>query len=637
MSTGTRVDDATGGPPQPGPPEEVWNTRPGFWGWVGAVNHKQVGTRFLLTAFGFFLIGGAQAVVMRTQLGTPESTVLDPQTYNQLFTMHGTTMLFLFAVPVTEAAAIYFAPLMIGARDMPFPRLNAFGYWAYLFGGLLLYSSFLVGAAPDGGWFAYVPLTGPEYSPGVNMDFWLLGVTFVEISGIVASIEIIVLVLKFRAPGMTLSRMPLFVWAVLVTALMVLFAFPPLVIASLMLELDRKVGTGFFQPALGGDPLLWQHIFWWFGHPEVYIMSLPAFGIVSTIIPTFARTKIVGYTLVATSSVAIGIISFGVWVHHMFATGIPFLGLSLFAAGSLLVAIPSGVQIFAWIATLWRGDVVWRVPMLYMMGFFFIFVIGGVTGVMFAVVPFTWQAHDTYFVVAHFHYVIIGSTVFPVLGAVVYWSPKITGRLMSRRLGTWAFWVLFAGFNLTFFPQHMLGLAGMTRRIYTWPAGLGWELGNLLSTLGAYVTAAGIVLFLIDAVRAVRTGPPAGDNPWDAGTLEWATSSPPAGYNFGDVPVVVSRYPLWDPAPAGARVPGAEALDTRQPRREMLATTVLDAEPEEIVTLPTHSWWPLLLATAIAVVLVAALVNGLAIGVLGAGGVVVSLFGWLWSREDEPG
>ncbi|QBI18383.1 cytochrome c oxidase subunit I [Egibacter rhizosphaerae] len=612
--------------------EATWATKPGVLGWLGAVNHKQVGKRFLVTAIVFFAFGGIQALLMRWQLGAPGQSVLDAQTYNELFTMHGTTMLFLFAVPITEALAIYFAPLMLGTRDMPFPRLNAFGYWAYLAGGIFLYASFFAGSVPDGGWFAYTPLTGPEYSPGDNIDFWLLGVTFVEISGIVAALEIVVLVLKTRAAGMTFARLPLFVWSVFVTALMVLFAFPPLVMGSIMLELDRKVGTVFFNPDLGGDPVLWQHIFWWFGHPEVYIMSLPTFGVVSTLIPVFARHRMVAYPLVAAATVAIGIMSFGTWVHHMFATGLPFIGLAFFAAGTLLITIPSGVQIFAWIATLWNGRPKWDPPLLYVMGFFIVFVTGGLTGVMFAMIPFTWQAHDTYFVVAHFHYVIIGSTVFPLLAALYYWTPKITGRMLSARLGHLGFWLFFIGVNVTFFPMHQLGFDGMARRIWTYEAGLGWELGNLVASIGAVVSALGIAVVLFDLFRGSLRGPTAGNDPWDGGTLEWAATSPPAQYNFSHSPRVLGRYPLWD----GVAEDGAGALVERADRRELLISSVLDAEPERLITIPVHSLWPLGTALSVALLLFAVLVDMLALFIAGALGVAVCLIAWGWSRQDVP-
>ena len=620
--------------------QQAWQGRPGLSGWLGAVNHKAVGKRFIVTALGFFLVGGIQALVMRWHLGTPESTFLDPDTYNALFTMHGTTMMFLFAVPITEAFGIYFVPLMIGTRDMPLPRLSAFGYWTYVAGGLFLYSSFLTGAVPDGGWFAYTPLTGPEFSPGNELDFWLLGVTFVEISGVVAAIELIVLILRCRAPGMAISRMPLFVWTMLVTSVMIVFAFPPLIIGSILLELDRKIGTVFYDAAAGGDPVLWQHIFWWFGHPEVYIMLLPALGIVSSIVPVFARTRIVGYTLIVTATVAIGIVSFGLWVHHMFTIGLPYLALTFFTAGSLLIAIPSGVQIFAWIATLWQGRIMWRTPLLFTVGFVVLFVMGGMTGVMVAAAPFDDQVHDTYFVVAHFHYVLIGGVVFPVFAAFYYWMPKITGRMLSERLGRISFWLTFVGFNLTFFPLHILGLIGMPRRIATWPSQLGWEPYNLLSTVGAFVLAAGFLVSVAAFLRALRTGTAAGGDPWGANTLEWATASPPAPYNFREFPLVASRDPLWDPPvdperfDAASWRPGLAAPE--RATRQIVTTSVLDGEPEEIVTLPVYSWWPLVLTGTLVVLLTGVMVSARAIALVGIIGTVIAIWGWLWSREDGP-
>ncbi|MBA2577375.1 MAG: cytochrome c oxidase subunit I [Euzebyaceae bacterium] len=619
--------------------EDVWATRPGLVGWLGAVNHKQVGQRFIATAFVFFLVGGVQSLFMRYQLGSPESTFLDPETYNQLFTMHGTTMMFLFAVPIGEAFGIYFVPLMLGARDMPFPRLNAFGYWAYLFGGIFLYSSFLAGSVPDSGWYAYPPLSGPEYSPRSNLDFWLLGVTFVEVSGVIAAFEIVVLILRFRAPGMAISRMPLFVWSLLVTATMILVAFPPLIMGTVLLELDRKVGTGFYDPAVGGDPMLWQHIFWWFGHPEVYIILLPAIGIVSAILPVFTRTRIVGYTFIAAATVAIGILSFGVWVHHMFTTGINLLGLTFFTAGSLLITIPGGVQIFAFIATLWRGRPVFKPPLLHVIGFLVVFVFGGLSGVMVASVPFDWQAHDTYFVVAHFHYVLIGGVLFPVLAGLTYWLPKMTGRLLDDRLGTVAFWLLFAGFNLTFLPQHVVGLLGMPRRVYTYPSGIGWDVYNLLSTVGAFVVAAGMAVFVADVVRSRWRGAPAGDDPWGGNTLEWATTSPPEPFNFRVIPIATTRDPLWDERPldlAGGPAWRRELAHPVVSRREMVSTSVLDAAPHEVLTLPIHSLWPLGLAAALGVFLIGVMVDRTSIGLVGLAGLAVCVIGWLWSRQDEP-
>jgi cytochrome c oxidase subunit I+III len=621
----------------------AWDTRPGIVGWLGAVNHKAVGTRYVITTLAFFAIGGVLAVLMRIQLGAAENSFLSAERYNELFTMHGTTMMFLFAVPITEAIGIYFAPLLIGARDMPMPRVNAFGYWAYLFGGLFLYASFFTGDVPDGGWFAYTPLTESEFSPPMNLDFWLLGVTFVEVAGIVAAMEIVLLILKCRAPGMALSRMPLFAWSQLVTGIMILFAFPPLVAGSLMLELDRKLGTAFYRAEAGGDPELWQHIFWWFGHPEVYIMLLPALGIISMIIPTFARRPIIGYPLIATSTVAIGIVSFGLWAHHMFAVGIPLLALSYFAAGSFIIAIPSGIQVFAWIATLWRGTVVWSTPLLWVVGGLITFVVGGVTGVMVASVPFDWQAHDTYFVVAHFHYVIFGGVVYPVFAGLHYWLPKLSGRMPSERWGRIGFWLVVAGTTGTFFVQHFLGLLGMPRRIYTYPAGLDWEIWNLVSSVGAVVVATGFAVTVGNLLVGSLRGPAAGRNPWGGGTLEWATASPPEQYNFRRVPFVQTLDPLWeqeridDPHPQfSEHAELADVLmDVRHPTREIVLTSIFDAAPERVVTLPYHSLWPLWLALTIGTLLLGALVDNIPLLTIGASGVVMSLVGWGWSREDQ--
>jgi cytochrome c oxidase subunit I+III len=619
----------------------AWSTRPGFIGWLGAVNHKQIGKRYIVTAIVFFAIGGAMALLMRLQLGAPDNTLISPELYNELFTMHGTTMMFLFAVPITEAIGIYFLPLMVGQRDMPFPRVNAFGYWAYLFGGIFLYTSFLNGTVPDGGWFAYTPLTGSDFTPTAAMDFWLLGVTFVEIAGIVAAIELIVLVLKARCAGMALSRLPLFAWAQLTTAIMVIFAFPPLVAGSLMLELQRKLDFAFFDPARGGDPELWQHLFWWFGHPEVYIIALPTFGIISMIIPTFSRHRIVGYPYIATATVAIGIVSFGLWAHHMYATGIPLLALSYFAAGSFLIAIPSGVQFFAWIATMWRGKIVWDTPILWVVGSLITFLAGGITGVMVASVPFDWQVHDTYFIVAHLHYVLLGSVVFPIFAAAHYWAPKITGRMLSERWGKIGFWLSMIGMHGTFFIQHVVGLLGMPRRVYTYPEGLDWTIYNLVSTVGAMVLGLGSLIVIGNVVWGFLRGKPAGPNPWAGGTLEWAAASPPAQYNFSRVPFVHTLDPLWeqeridDPGEAHRAV--ADMLfDVEHPRREILVTSLFDAAPERVVTIPAHSLWPLWTALSIGVLLIGALVDQLPFVIIGSLATVVSLVGFGWSREDIP-
>jgi cytochrome c oxidase subunit 1 len=595
-STEQRVAAGPGDAGELAATEHTWRQRPGFPGWLASVDHKSVGKRYVATAFVFFLLGGIEAAVMRAQLARPEGRLLDPDLYNQFFSMHGTTMMFLFGVPVQLAAATYLVPLMLGTRNISFPRLNAFGYWTYLLGGLLLYSGFVLNTGPDAGWFSYVPLAGPQYSPGKRVDVWAQTVTFTEIAALVAAVELVVTILKQRAPGMSLNRMPLYVWSILVTSFVVLFAMPSVALASMMLAMDRLVGTHFFNPAEGGDPLLWQHLFWFFGHPEVYIMFIPATGFVSEIIPVFARRRMFGHTALVLALVATGFMSFGLWVHHMFATGIPQLGQSFFTAASVMIAIPNGVQVFCWIATLWAGRPRFDTPLLFVLGFVVLFVLGGITGVMVASVPFDQQAHDTYFVVAHLHYVQIGAFVFPLFAAVYYWFPKVTGRMLSERAGKWHFWLFFAGMNVTFFPMHFLGLMGMTRRVYTYLPETGFGPLNLLATAGAATMGAAVAVFLANVLRSLRAGRPAGDDPWGSHTLEWATSSPPPAYNFLHVPVVQGLYALWERT---ADRPVVTGLDPR--RREVLLTTVLDAEPDARYAHPGPSLAPLLCALAVGV------------------------------------
>jgi cytochrome c oxidase subunit I+III len=611
----------------------AWASKPGLPGFLSAVNHKQIGMRFIWTAIAFLVIGGVEGLLVRLQLSRAEATVLDPELYNQMFTMHGTTMMFLFAVPVLEGLAMYLAPLQVGTRDMPFPRLNAFGYWVYLFGGILLNWSWLTGSVPSGGWFAYTPLSGPEFTPDRSLDFWLLGVTFVEIAGIVGAIELIVVVLRCRAPGMSLGRVPLFSWSVLVMGAMMLVAFPFVIAASTLLEIERKFGATFFDAGGGGDPLLWQHLFWIFGHPEVYIMLLPATGIVSAVVAAHARRPIVAYPLVVAALIAIGIVSFGLWVHHMFAVGLPVLVLSLFAVASYFIAVPSGIQVFAWIATMWEGRPRWRTPLWFVGGFLFIFVLGGITGVMVATAPFDLQAHDSFFVVAHLHYVLIGGVVFPVLAGLHHWFPKLSGRRPSEVWGKVAFWLMLIGFNVTFMPQHWLGLQGMARRVYTYDADLGWDTSNTVSTVGAFVLAAGVAVFLANLGRAWRWGPPSGDDPWRADSLEWAVSSPPPQYNFERIPLVGSRSPLWDAAPHGFEPDVAQGvLGLSRPyagRREIVRTSMLDARPQAIAVLPGPSYGPFVTALALTVAIVGILVDWWVLAGIGGVATLAALVGWL--------
>lgn len=613
----------------PGLLDRVWRTPPGLLGWLGTVDHKMVGRRYLVTAFAFLFLGGALALLMRLQLARPESGLIGPDLYNQLFTMHGTTMMFLFAVPVMEAIGVYLVPLMVGSRSIAFPRLNAYSYWVFLFGGAMIWIAFLFNVGPDAGWFSYVPLAGPEFGPGKRADIWAQTITFTELSALAVAVEIIVTVLKQRAPGMSLDRIPLFVWAQLVTAFMVMFAMPAVMVGSSFLIMDRLISTHLFNQAEGGDPLLWQHLFWFFGHPEVYIIFVPALGIVSSIVATFARRPVVGYPAMVLALIGTAFLSFGLWVHHMFATGLPRLGNSFYTASSMAIAIPSGLQIFCWIATLWDGRIVVRTPLLYVIGFFIVFVLGGLTGVMISSVPFDLQVHDTYFIVAHFHYVLIGGAVFPLIGGIYYWFPKFTGRLMGERLGRWQFWLLLVGFNIAFFPMHVLGLVGMPRRIYTYPLDARWGDLNLLSSLGAAMVGLSFLLFAINVARSLRSGAPAGDNPWDASTLEWATASPPPPVNFPFTPVVTDRDPLWAER---SRRPVATGLAIG--RKELVVTSLVEGRADLIEPVPGPSLWPLAAAAATTLLFVASIFTPSAV-IWGAVPVGIALVGWFWPRGPE--
>ena len=530
--------------------DEIWHTPRGLQR-LAAVNHTILGRRFIIAAFVFFSIGGILSMLIRAQLATPNTAFVGPEVYNQIFTMHGTVMMFLFAIPMFEGFAIYLLPKLLGARDLAFPRLTALGFYCYIFGGSILIVAMLAGVAPDSGWFMYTPLSSSTYTPGINADVWLLGITFVEISAISAAVEITVTILKMRAPGMSLDRMPIFAWYLLVTAGMMLIGFPPLILGSILLELERAFDLPFFDPTRGGDSLLWQHLFWLFGHPEVYIIFLPAAGAVSTIIPVFARRELMGYRAVIVAIVAVAFLSFGLWVHHMFTVGIPHLALAFFSAASALVAIPTAVQIFAWLATLAHGKPRFDVPMLYIFGFLFVFVLGGLTGVMLAMVPFNWQVHDSYFVVAHLHYVLVGGFVFPMLAAAYYWLPHVTGRLTMHKISVPAFWLIFVGFNMTFFMMHLTGLRGMPRRVHTNPSGVGWDWLNILSSIGGFILTMGFALILVDIILQFRFGKPYRRNPWGARTLEWAQPNPPPSYNFASLPLVDRRADTLDPHAIG--------------------------------------------------------------------------------------
>jgi cytochrome c oxidase subunit 1 len=608
--------------------ERTWHVPGGFFGWFKVVDHRTIGIRYIVTAFAFFLVAGVLAAVMRIQLAVPDNHFLGPDRYNQIFTVHGTAMMFLFAVPIMEAMGVYLVPLMVGARNIAFPRLNAFSYYVFLFGGVMLFAAFLVNSGPDAGWFSYVPLAGPDYGPGKRSDFWAQLITFTEVAGLAVAVEIVATVFKMRAPGMSINRIPMFVWAMLVMAFMVIFAMPSVVISSTFLLLDRLVGTHFYNPAEGGDALLWQHLFWFFGHPEVYIIFVPALGMVSSIITTFTQRPVFGYLPLMLSIIATGFIGFAVWVHHMFATGLPQLGLTYFTAASMVISIPTGVQIFCWIASLWRGHPRFATPLLFVIGFFITFIIGGLTGVMLAVIPFDLQVHDTFFVVAHFHYVLIGGAVFPLIGGIFYWFPKMTGRLLDERLGRITFWLTLIGFNVTFFPMHLLGFQGMPRRVYTYPRELGWGSLNLLSTAGALLLVAGGALFIFNLVRGYFRGPIAGDNPWNADTLEWATSSPPPVYNFLYVPVVEGQNALWDRSDPAPVVTGL-----RTDCREVLITDVMDAEPTSKTIFPGPTIWPFACAVVTSAFFVGSIFTPWAVPIA-AVPLAVTLIGWFWSKDE---
>jgi cytochrome c oxidase subunit I+III len=626
----------------PRPPEELaqleraWRP-PRGWRFASSVNNTHVGLFYIGTALVFFVLAGVLALLIRAQLALPDNTLLTPHVYNQVFTMHGTVMMFLFAVPVVEAVAVYLLPGMLGARDLPFPRLSAYAFWAYAIGGAAFFATIFFGVSPDGGWFMYPPLTGKTHSPGIGADFWLLGIGFIEISAIAGAVELIVGILMTRAPGMTLARLPVFAWAMLVVGVMIVFAFPAIIAGTALLELERAFDWPFFDATRGGDPVLWQHLFWFFGHPEVYIIFLPAAGLVSMLVPVLARTPLLGERWIVTALIAVGVFSFALWAHHMFTAGLGLLSMAFVSAASLAVAVPSAIQVFAWIGTLARGRLRRSVASWFVLGFLALFVLGGLTGVMVAVLPFDRQAHDSHFIVAHLHYVLVGGLVFPLFAALYHWLPLVNGHALSESVGRWVFGLMFAGFNLAFLPMHASGLAGMPRRAYRYaddPGAFGLGALNLVSSVGAFVLAAGVALCLADLVRTLRRPQREPGDPWQAATLEWL---PNAAYGARSVPQVRSRRPLWDePGLAHEVEQGAHWLPGNPTgRREALISTMRDARPRYLLVLPGDGWLPLLAAAGTAgfflLLTVGWTTSAWACGV----GAVACVWAWLWGLDRE--
>ena len=529
----------------PGRVEEASSSPSGLWSWLTTIDHKRIGILYGVTALLMFLVGGLEALIIRLQLSAPNNDIVTGDRYSELFTMHGTTMIFLAVMPLSNAFFNYIVPLQLGARDVAFPRLNAFAYWVYLAGAIILNISWFFGTAPNQGWYGYAPLTELAWNPGRHVDFWILGLQVLGVSSVAGGINFIVTILNMRAPGVTMMRMPIFCWSTLIVQILIVLAFPAITVALILLSMDRYAGTGFYKIAAGGDPLLWQHLFWVFGHPEVYILILPAFGIVSEIIPVFSRKPLFGFSVMVYAIGAIAFLGFGVWVHHMFTTGLGPTANAVFAGSTMLIAIPTGVKIFNWIGTMWGGSLKFTTAMLFAVGLVSQFTIGGLSGVMHGVVPVDWHHNDTYFVIAHFHYVLFGGSIFGLMAATYYWFPKMTGKLMDERLGKINFWTTFVGFNITFFPMHFLGLMGMPRRYYTYGDGSGWTFWNAFVSFGAFFLAASVMLFVYNLAKSIKSGEPSGPNPWDGSTLEWAIPSPPPVYNFAQLPLVGHRDPLW--------------------------------------------------------------------------------------------
>ncbi|TAK65707.1 MAG: cytochrome c oxidase subunit I [Dehalococcoidia bacterium] len=611
----------------------------GIWSWIATVDHKRIGMLYGVTAFFFFLVGGIEALLIRIQLARPDQAVLSADQYNRLFTMHGTTMVFLVVMPLGATFFNLLIPLMIGTRDVAFPRLNAFSYWTFLAGGLVMNASFFTGGnifrgelgAPDAGWFGYAPLTSTQFSPGHGIDYWLFGLQILGIASMAGGFNFIVTILNMRAPGMTLFRMPLFVWMTLVTSFLIIFAMPVIAVALFELGFDRLFGANFFEATAGGTPLLWQHMFWLFGHPEVYILILPAMGIVSEILPTFARKPLFGYPFVVFSGIAIGFMSWGVWAHHMYTTGLGSAANSAFGVSTILISVPTGIKIFNWLATLWGGSINLKAPLYFAVGFIAMFTIGGLTGVTHSIVPSDYQQQDTYYIVAHFHQVLFGGAIFALFGGVYYWFPKFTNRMLGDGLGKLHFWLMLIGFNLTFQPMMILGLLGMPRRIQTYPDSFGWGFWNMMATVGAFTIAASIVVFIFNVIVSLRSDKEAGADPWDARTLEWTIPSPPPPYNFAEIPQVHALDDFWhrkyaeDPSGKPVPIPAGAAVHSPEEGH---------AADGHGIHLPSPSYFPLIAAAGFPFVTLGFIYDYALLGV-GAGLLLVGLFGWALEPATE--
>jgi cytochrome c oxidase subunit I len=602
----------------------------GIVGWLTTIDHKRIGILYGVSSFVWFLVGGFEALLIRMQLARPNADVLSAEGYNQLFTMHGTTMIFLVVMPMSAAFFNYLAPIMIGARDVAFPRLNAFSYWVFLVGGLFLYSSFLLGGAPNGGWFGYAPNTSITFSPGKNIDFWVFGLQILGIASTVGSLNLIVTILNMRAPGMTLMRMPVFVWMTLVANFLLLFAMPIITIALFLLMFDRQFGANFFNPAAGGDPLLWQHLFWLFGHPEVYILILPAMGIVSEILPVFSRKPLFGYPVVVFSGIAIGFMGWGVWAHHMFAVGLGPVAVSAFSVATMFIAVSKGVRIFNWVGTMWGGSLRFKTPMLFAIGFIAMFTIGGLSGVTHSISPHDRQQTDTYYVVAHFHYVLFGGSIFGLFGGFYYWWPKVFGHMLNDRLGKLNFWTMFVGFNLTFGPMHILGLNGMARRTYTYADYQGFTFWNVIATIGAFTIAAGVLVFVYNVVYSRKKWVVADADPWDARTLEWTVPSPTPHYNFAETPIVHSVDDFWH----RKYTEDEEGRLVRIPTDEQ-PTVPAEVDPHSI-HLPSPSFFPLIASLGIPVIAYGMMFKAYIVAIIGGIIVFGALYGWTLEPSAEP-